>query len=63
MSYGRSFVFLGKHVRDKNTTLNPHVYIVKMGLAGVYLFWLIIYPKHIVGTRLNRLEAVLTTGA
>ena len=30
----------GKQVRAMNTPLNPHFYIVKLGFAGVYLFFL-----------------------
>ena len=30
----------GKHVREISTPLIPHFYIVKLGLAGVYLFFL-----------------------
>ena len=30
----------GKHVRAMNTPRKPHFYIVKLGYAGVYLFFL-----------------------
>ena len=30
----------GKHVREINTPLIPHFYIVKLGYAEVYLFFL-----------------------
>ena len=30
----------GKHVRAMNTPIKPHFYIVKVGYAGVYLFFL-----------------------
>ena len=41
----------GKHVRAMNTPLKPHVYIVKLGYAGVYLFFLFLLKTQIVGTR------------
>ena len=29
-----------KHVRDIYTSLNPHLYIAKLGYAAAYVFWL-----------------------
>ena len=36
----------GKYARAINAPLKPHFYIVKVGFAGVYLFFLFFAPKH-----------------
>ena len=46
---GRMFRYpSGKHVRVIYYPLQPHFYIVKLGFAGVYIFFLFFffYPKH-----------------
>ena len=39
-------VFIRKTCPCNGYTLEPHFYIVKLGYAGVYLFFLVFVPKH-----------------
>ena len=38
--YSPAQITSGKHVREMYTPLIPHFYIVKLGYAGAYLFFL-----------------------
>ena len=43
----------GKHVREMYTPLKPHFYIVKLGFAGVYLFFLFLLQNIYCGYSLE----------